>query len=547
MENQVDRASRLQHKQQPDCNSSGSYLQLDQHPGQIAQRKIQAAASEHPDVKQLRSLQAAANASQQVRQLKQIQSAANPIQTKSENGDVAQCKSDVIQCYRPGKFELKNIFQIYDGKKWTIARLEKITDDSWIFETREGFIVEIDDSNHEDIRPSTGGMAPSISISHHEDIIEEESDEEKIKIDSDEESFMEEGAQEQFSDEESDNDKMEEVSNPYGSLIDNYNNWNPNQKFQEMEGPFGKFNAKHNRKSVFLTSNKEQYPETNVKTDYKDIIQKLKKEGISDKEIAEILLEGEQVLKTANAIRAAAMLTAIVYMAEQWRKHGAVKIFRALLRRVQNGDLELSKLPGYFEFVASAQDGREQVERIRRIMTGEESYEEIQEDDRFVIGGMSPYNQDDFDSDDDLRDIKDKDFKEKRDLSFNKKGFKKVELNEDDVFQINGTFYNIAHRQIRTNGECLWDTLIYYGVDSDTLQQAAADARLTFNDYVDDQDIQALVDALANRGENIQIELDVFTYAGEFKFHKTFGKSNRKFKIGLVFIAQEGHYVPGLN
>lgn len=449
------------------------------------------------------------------------------------SSSAAQLKTAVVQCYKPGWSEVNGEFQVFDGQKWTVANLTKITKHGWVFTTREGKNLTIYDHEDERIRPTVGMRGPSTGSSYTP-MIEEKEDR------------MEESSES--------NDEIESTPQQYGSMIKLYSDWNPNQQFQERSNEFGKFNVKHNRNAPYITTNLQQYPKTSLDTTYSSMFKALMKSGLSEKEVAEVLLDAKaEMLKNPTALRAAAMLMGAVYLGEQWRKHGAVKIFRALLRQVTRGAISLEDIPKLFKFVASAQKGREQVERIREILLGDHPLKSISKDDRLILGGMSPLREGDLDSEEELGTTKDNEFKKKRKLKRHQKEYKKVELNEDDYYQINGTLYNISHHLIRSNGPCFWDNLIrFYGLDESVVRRAATSANVTFNEYLDDQSIQAVVDALGLLGVDITIHLDMFTYAGKFIMSKTIGNKGRQLKMGLVVQPEDdgnadGHYIPGLN
>jgi len=202
---------------------------------------------------------------------------------------------------------------------------------------------------------------------------------------------------------------------PYSEFTDIYREWNPSKKAQTFDTTLGPLNMRHSRHAPFISTNRDQYPGTQVKVDYNDIIEALKKEGVDDSDIANILLIGQtEDLTDPNAIRAAAMLIGIVYVAEQWRKQGAVKVFRAILRLIKSGKMTLSDIPSYYDFVKSAADGREQVIRMWSIMEGKIELDSLEGYEQEIYGEMSPFREGDLESDDEMRALKDSEFKSGR-------------------------------------------------------------------------------------------------------------------------------------
>lgn len=275
----------------------------------------------------------------------------------------------VIQLFTPTDEHLNMHFRLYYGTLKTIGEYIGRDERGYYFNIREGGQVNIPYGEEDSIQPTWGERSlPSNSTG----------------------------------------------TRPYGMLEQLSSNWHSSQPFQEVEGPFGKFNVKHNRYAPYVTSNKEQYPDTDVRVDYDDMIRALKGEGLGDGEIAEILLTANsEGLTDLNAIRAAAMLTAAVYLAEEWRKKGAAKIFRGILRAISAGVMSLNDIPKYFRYVKSAQDGREQSARISAVLRGVQDESVLEEEDRGFIGYMSPGGPD-MESDDEEREKKDSEFKNGR-------------------------------------------------------------------------------------------------------------------------------------
>jgi hypothetical protein len=113
--------------------------------------------------------------------------------------------------------------------------------------------------------------------------------------------------------------------------------------------------------------------------------------------------------------RAASMMHVTVYLAEEWRKQGAAKIYRAILRSIVEGERDFSTFSEDFAFIASADQGREQVARFRDVQRGDKKQKALAESEQQIYGSMSPYHAGDFDTDDDMED--EKTLKKTRDFS----------------------------------------------------------------------------------------------------------------------------------
>ncbi|MFT6871361.1 MAG: hypothetical protein ACJAVN_000359 [Roseivirga sp.] len=337
---------------------------------------------------------------------------------------------------------------------------------------------------------------------------------------------------------------------PYSGLTDEYSHWDTERAFSTVSSPFGSFNVRHNRKAPYITTNTTQYPDTSVRVDYSDIINALRKEQINDQDIARILLDSKtDGLTNPNAIRAAAMLVGIVYLAEEWRKQGAVKIFRAILRLIMSGTMSLSDIPRVFEFVSSAKDGREQVARIHQVLSGKLPIDSLDSDDQAIFGSMSPMRHGDIDSDDDTRHLKEDDFKHGRSWGVHGMEARQKGVDHHNIFKINGRFYNIADPRIAHDGQCLWDTMMLFGVVATDLQNAAQNIPgVTYGDYVDIDQLNDIVDYLNNHGHDLSIELNVFGYQGNLISHHVIGSGSTTYRLGLVVDPHGlGHFIPSLN
>jgi hypothetical protein len=490
---------------------------------------------------------------------------------------VNHSSSATAQLYSPKHTEVENYFMIFNGKIWQKGQLIRVFHNRWLFKFGDGSQLTVYNKDQHNIKTIDDFSSDSYDESDNESSDDEmidisnlkrkksqsddddevlkkrsvwESDDEIIDMGNITDHSDSETNKSNHSDDENDlSDNDEEMNDTYSSLKDKYKSWTPKEKFQEVNTPFGISSVRHNRKAPYITTNTKQYPKTKVKVDYKDIIKNLRETKLSEKEIAQILLEGEADSFSSNsAKRAAAMLSAIVYLAEQWRKQGAVKIYRAVLRAIVEGKFTFNDFLKYFEFIVSAKAGREQVARLQQFLKGKLGYEELSDKDKIILGNMSPLREDDLDSDDDLRDIKEKDFKKGREKTKYWEKSKKEKLKSEDIVFINGTIYNLNHPEIRGGGLCLWDTLEYLGIDSSDLIEAAGNQYHTF--FFADA-IEDLLNTLSAEGVTIRINLQVFTYDGviDNQNSRLYGTSGPVYHIGLVYDPQTGlgHYIPALN
>ncbi len=203
---------------------------------------------------------------------------------------------------------------------------------------------------------------------------------------------------------------------PYPEFREKYRLTDPKMGFHTFYSSHLKpVNIRHSRCSSYISTNKKQYPDTEVGTTYKSIIEALKKERVTDREIADILLtDGIDKLKDPNAQRAAIMLIGIVYLAEEWRKQGAVKVFRAILRLIESGKKTLEDIKKDYQFVKSAQAGREQVQRLWGVMKGHIELSSLDERDRQIYDALSDMEDGDMESDTEMRKRKNSEYKGKR-------------------------------------------------------------------------------------------------------------------------------------
>ena len=194
-------------------------------------------------------------------------------------------------------------------------------------------------------------------------------------------------------------------------LLDQYQDWSPSKTTsQPLVTPFGKASARHNRGAPFVQTNSDDYGGSAVGDSYTSMIFNLRgnsKDASNDATLAQALLTLNAANLTGQVQKnAAAKLTVAVYLAEQWRKQGAEKIWRALLRLVEEEEIDLNKAIQLFKFVESADAGREQVGRFQDVHEGATNLSDLDEDEQMIYGAFSPIREDDFSSDDDMREKK---------------------------------------------------------------------------------------------------------------------------------------------
>jgi hypothetical protein len=177
----------------------------------------------------------------------------------------------------------------------------------------------------------------------------------------------------------------------------------------------GPISAAYKRGAPKLGSNAKNWGKTQLGDDYVDYIRGLRSGGLDDAEIAQALLDlDDSVLASHLERRAAAMMTVTVYLAEEWRKQGAAKIYRANLRLIAEGKKDFDDFLTDFAFIGSAQDGRKQVGRFYDVHRGDAELSDMEDDERMVYEAMSPQRDEDYSSDEDMRNDNQKNLKGKR-------------------------------------------------------------------------------------------------------------------------------------
>lgn len=205
--------------------------------------------------------------------------------------------------------------------------------------------------------------------------------------------------------------------NPFSyQNFDAYKNWTTASQGVSVTTPFGgDVSAFHNRGAPKVGSKAEDWGKSQLGDSYKEYIRGLRSGGLTDAEIAEALLQTDSApLLSWLEKRAAAMLHVTVYLSEEWRKQGAAKIYRAMLRTIAKGVHDFDDFLRDFDFITSADQGRKMVARFYDVW--------LKIDDKSTLPGheadyydeMSEAQQEDFSSDDDMRTDDKKNLKGKR-------------------------------------------------------------------------------------------------------------------------------------
>lgn len=177
----------------------------------------------------------------------------------------------------------------------------------------------------------------------------------------------------------------------------------------------GSVSAFYNRGAPKIGSAAADWNNAKVGDSYKSYVTGLRSGGETDADIATALLEqDDSALLTDMERRAAAMMTVTVYLAEEWRKQGAAKIYRAYLRLIADGERTFDDFLKNFKFIISADAGRKQVGTYYDVHNGDLSESDMDTEDRAIYGAMSPAHDDDFSSDDEMRTDDKKNLKKNR-------------------------------------------------------------------------------------------------------------------------------------
>lgn len=107
----------------------------------------------------------------------------------------------------------------------------------------------------------------------------------------------------------------------------------------------------------------------------------------TDAEVAGILLNGNyNMLGTDTQRKYASKLELTVSVAEQWRKHGALKVFTGFLGAVHNGDLTFADSQKAFQYIPAADSGRMQANLFKALcQPGNEGLAEYLPDEQKAV------------------------------------------------------------------------------------------------------------------------------------------------------------------
>ncbi|HET9183997.1 MAG TPA: hypothetical protein VFP59_17855 [Candidatus Angelobacter sp.] len=184
-----------------------------------------------------------------------------------------------------------------------------------------------------------------------------------------------------------------------------YQNWTKGSQGVSVDAPLGsgKINAAHKRGAPKISSRQEDFGGAKLGDAYSDYISGLQSGGKTDVEIATALLKLDDTSLVSDIEkRAASMLHVTVYLAEEWRKQGAAKLYRAFLRSIENGEKTFKDFLTEYEFILSADEGRKQVARFTDVHRGVKSKSDLGPSEQIVYGNMSPLRDEDVESDSDM-------------------------------------------------------------------------------------------------------------------------------------------------
>ena len=163
-----------------------------------------------------------------------------------------------------------------------------------------------------------------------------------------------------------------------------------NKNTRNLQTPFGIVTARHYNGAPYIRSQGGNYDNAIVGESYTAYIDALKSGRLNDNQIATALLNQDRAaFKSQRELRAAAMLHATVHLAEQWRKTGAVKIYRAQLRAISEREKTFDDFLKDFGFIASADEGRRQVGRIYDEALGHRNWADLPLHEKAIVDHMS--------------------------------------------------------------------------------------------------------------------------------------------------------------
>jgi len=188
-----------------------------------------------------------------------------------------------------------------------------------------------------------------------------------------------------------------------------YKKWTKTSSGVEITTAFGTglVSLRHSRGAPKVGSNKKNWGNTTMGDKYVDYLRALRSGGLSDPEIAEGLLnQDDSNFTTTLEKRGAAMIDTTVYIAEEWRKQGARKLYRAMLRSITGGNTDFNDFMKDFKFIKSAQEGRKQIGRIQDVVNEDSEMKDLPKNERRYIDELSDDDGDGYSSDEDMRDEK---------------------------------------------------------------------------------------------------------------------------------------------
>lgn len=195
-----------------------------------------------------------------------------------------------------------------------------------------------------------------------------------------------------------------------------YRDWDVKTSGVEIDAPFGsgKVSAYHNRGAPKISSKQSDFGGAKLGDSYAEYKRGLQSGGLTDSQIALALLDiNDSALGSDLEKRAGAMLHITVYLAEEWRKQGAAKIYRAMLRLIIKGTKTFDDFIEGFKYISSADNGRKMVARINDVFKGGAEPEDLPFFEEEIYEAMSPIREDDLSSDEEMRDESHKKLKSK--------------------------------------------------------------------------------------------------------------------------------------
>lgn len=211
-------------------------------------------------------------------------------------------------------------------------------------------------------------------------------------------------------------DLLDASTNPFHHTnFQQYKDFTKTSQGVSVDAFGGPISAVYKRGAPKLGSNAKNWGKSKLGDTYQSYVEGLRSGGESDSDIAQALLDfDESALETQLELRAAAMMTVTVYLAEEWRKQGAAKIYRANLRLIAAGTKTFDDFLETFKFIESADAGRKQVGGFYDVFNGDADRADMDTEDGAIYDVMSPQREDDYSSEDEMRTEDKKNLKGKR-------------------------------------------------------------------------------------------------------------------------------------